>query len=61
MRKKWECAQINIYSTAVSAEEYDLLVDEWAKTVYHHFCQLSSDQNEVPVTQMPLTAESAGA
>ncbi len=61
MRKKWECTQINICSTAISAEEYNLLVDEWAQAVYRHFCQLSSAKIEAPETQMPSVAESAGA
>jgi hypothetical protein len=58
MKKKWECSHVQICSTAVSAEEYNLLVDEWAKTVYSHFCQLTLNQNSVPVTS---NQESAGA
>ncbi len=61
MRKKWNASSVQISSCTVSTEEYNLLVDEWAKTVYLHFCQLSESKILVPETQMPSLAESAGA
>ncbi len=58
MKRKWDVSQVQICSTAVSAEEYNLRLESWADTVYRHFCQLSLDSAEVPVTQSSVTSSS---
>jgi hypothetical protein len=61
MKKKWEVAQINICSTGIPTDEYNLLIDEWAEVVYSHFCQLSQDHSAAPATLTSSSTESAGA
>lgn len=61
MKRKWENTQVQIYSTTIPTEDYNLLLDAWAEVVYGHICQLSQDQIKVPVTHKPYVAESAGA
>jgi hypothetical protein len=50
MRKKWEDTQIQIDYSAISGDEYNQLLDEWANTVYSYFCQHRNDQIKAPVT-----------
>ena len=55
MKKTWDNSMIKITHAAVPAVEYNQLLDEWADIVYRHFCQLSKDQTEVPVTLLKRT------
>ena len=61
MKKKWGVAQINICSTRVASEDYDLLVDELSQVVYSHLCQLSREKSVAPATLTSSMTESAGA
>jgi hypothetical protein len=50
MRNQWEDTQIQIDYSAISGDEYNQLLDEWANTVYSYFCQHRDDQIKAPVT-----------
>ena len=40
-KTKWEPRTVEVHYEPLSSEEYNLLLDEWATTVYWHLCELT--------------------
>jgi len=59
-KELWESAPIDIEFVTIGSDEYEVILENWAETVYRHLCQLHEIEISVPQTSTPLAAESTG-
>lgn len=53
---KWDAQSVEVRVSAVTRDEYNQRLDEWALIVYDYLCQLSQGQSQAPES---LTVPSA--
>ena len=57
---KWDAQSVEVAEFAISHDEYNQRLDEWAFAVYDYLCRLSQDQNQASESlTVPLARESS--